>query len=146
MKLAVLMSTYNGSKYLRQQLESILNQVCDCEIDIWVRDDGSSDDTLKILREYAAFGRLRWYTGENLKPARSFLDLVKHCPGYDYYAFSDQDDVWYPNKLRDGIDRIKNQCGPAMSFAINSKRFATMPNIPEKVPYLFLTVSSDVFS
>lgn len=117
MKLAVLMSTYNGSKYLRQQLESILNQVCDCEIDIWVRDDGSSDDTLKILREYAAFGRLRWYTGENLKPARSFLDLVKHCPGYDYYAFSDQDDVWYPDKLQKGIDSIRELAVPAMSFA-----------------------------
>lgn len=117
MKLAILMSTYNGSKFLRQQLESIQNQICDCAIDIWVRDDGSSDDTHKILEEYAADGRLQWYTAENLKPAKSFLDLVIHCPGYDYYAFSDQDDVWYPDKLQRGIDNIRDLNIPAMSFA-----------------------------
>lgn len=117
MKLAVLMSTYNGSKFLRQQLESIRNQKCDCEIDIWVRDDGSSDDTCKILDEYAADGKLQWYTGRNLKPAKSFLDLVKHCTGYDFYAFADQDDVWYPDKLQRGIDSIRKLTIPAISFS-----------------------------
>lgn len=117
MKVAVLMSTYNGERFLREQLESILDQMTDCQMDIWVRDDGSGDSTCKILEEYAEAGKLRWYSGENLKPAKSFLDLVKHCPGYDFYAFSDQDDLWYPNKLQEGIDRIRNQSCPAVSYA-----------------------------
>lgn len=116
MKLAVLMSTYNGAYYLREQIDSILYQKCCVPFDLWVRDDGSSDDTCKILEEYAKEGKLQWYTGENLKPAKSFLDLIRHCPGYDYYAFSDQDDIWYIDKLQKGIDCIRNVSVPAMSF------------------------------
>lgn len=117
MKLAVLMSTYNGERFLHQQIESIFNQVCDCQVDLWVRDDGSTDGTQAILQSYADSQKLRWYTGPNLKPAKSFLDLVQHCPGYDYYAFSDQDDVWYPDKLQRGITHIRELSIPAISFA-----------------------------
>lgn len=117
MKLAILMSTYNGEKFLHQQIESILNQTCDCEVDLWVRDDGSTDGTQDILKAYADAGKLRWYTGPNLKPAKSFLDLLKHCSGYDFYAFADQDDYWYPDKLSRGMEKIKSCSGPAMSFA-----------------------------
>lgn len=117
MRLAVLMSTYNGERFLREQIESILNQDCDCQVDLWVRDDGSKDGTCNILQKYAEAGKLQWYTGENLKPARSFLDLVKHCPGYDYYAFADQDDVWYPDKLQKGVNCIRDLSVPAISFA-----------------------------
>ena len=115
MRLAVLMSTYNGERFLEQQIESILNQVCDFGIDLWVRDDGSTDHTCEILDAYAAAGKLKWYTGQNLKPAKSFLDLVHHCPGYDYYAFADQDDYWYSDKLQNGVERLKDIKGPAMS-------------------------------
>ena len=117
MKLAVLMSTYNGERFLCQQIESILNQSCECQVDLWVRDDGSTDGTHAILDSYANAGKLRWYTGENLKPAKSFLDLIQHCPGYDYYAFADQDDYWYPDKLQKGVDQIKGRSGPALSCA-----------------------------
>ena len=117
MKLAVLMSTYNGERFLQAQIESILNQHCDCQVDLWVRDDGSTDSTCSILQTYAERGVLRWYKGENLKPAKSFLDLIHHCPGYDYYAFADQDDVWYPDKLQNGINRICDLQIPAVSFA-----------------------------
>ena len=117
MRLAVLMSTYNGERFLCEQIDSILNQVCDCQVDLWVRDDGSKDGTCGILQTYAEKGKLHWYSGENLKPAKSFLDLLKHCVGYDYYAFADQDDVWYSDKLQKGIDRIRNLSVPAISFA-----------------------------
>ena len=117
MKLAVLMSTYNGEKFLRQQIESILDQKCSCVVDLWVRDDGSMDGTLEILKSYADAGKLRWYTGPNLKPALSFLDLVQHCPGYDFYAFADQDDFWYPDKLDKGVQKIRECTGPALSYA-----------------------------
>lgn len=117
MKVAVLMSTYNGEKYLQQQIESILNQEGNIEVDLVVRDDGSSDATQAILRDYENAGKLRWYTGANLKPAKSFLDLLKNNPGYDYYAFADQDDVWYPDKLQKGLDAIWDLNVPAISFA-----------------------------
>ena len=117
MKLAVLMSTYNGEKFIRQQIDSILAQQCQADVELIVRDDGSTDSTRQILETYAQAGKLRWYHGENLKPAKSFLDLVCHCPGYDYYAFADQDDYWHPNKLQSGMDMLGSDTRPAMAFA-----------------------------
>lgn len=70
----VILSTYNGEKYLREQIESVLKQE-NVKISILVRDDGSTDNTCNILEEYEKKGLLRWYTGKNLKPAKSFIDL-----------------------------------------------------------------------
>lgn len=117
MKVAVLMSTYNGATFLQQQIESILSQQGDFSLDLWVRDDGSQDNTIQLLKEYEAAHKLRWYTGENLKPAYSFWDLLLHCPGYDYYAFADQDDVWEPSKLQSAIESICHAAGPALACA-----------------------------
>ena len=98
-KVLVLMSTYNGEIYLREQIDSILGQT-DCDTDLLVRDDGSTDGTVDILSEYQKKGKLKWYTGENLRPGRSFMNLLINAPeDYDYYAFSDQDDVWKSNKM-----------------------------------------------
>ena len=117
MKIAVLMSTYNGEKYLEEQIVSILMQQCEAQVQLIVRDDGSKDTTPEILQRYADQGKLIWYKGENLKPAKSFLNLIQHCPGYTYYAFADQDDHWYPEKLQQGISALKDKTGPAMYFA-----------------------------
>lgn len=117
MTVAVLMSTYNGENYIKEQIASILAQKGDFSLELWVRDDGSQDTTPQILQEYQTRGELRWYTGENLKPAHSFLDLLHHCPGYDFYAFADQDDVWHEDKLQKAICAIQNEDGPALSFA-----------------------------
>lgn len=100
MKAAVLMSTYNGARFIREQLDSILDQTGEFELDLWVRDDGSTDGTKDILNDYESRGLLRWYTGENLGPAQSFLDLVRRTLGYDWYAFADQDDFWMPENCR----------------------------------------------
>lgn len=117
MKIAVLMSTYNGEEYIRQQIDSVLAQQCACEFELLVRDDGSVDGTKQILEEYREQGKLKWYCGKNLGPAKSFLDLVRRSPGYDYYAFADQDDYWYPDKLQKGVAQIKGRSGPALSCA-----------------------------
>lgn len=114
MKIAILMSTYNGEKYIKEQIDSILAQEGDFQIDLWVRDDGSQDNTQKILQEYANAGKLKWYTGVNMGPAKSFLDLLKHCEGYDFYAFSDQDDYWMTDKICAGLDMIVNEKVPAL--------------------------------
>ena len=105
-KIAVLMSTYNGEKYLREQIDSILKQEGDLDISIIVRDDGSSDGTKGILDEYKDKGKLCWYSGPNMGPAGSFIDLVKKDPGFDYYAFADQDDVWCSDKLSRAVEKI----------------------------------------
>lgn len=117
MKAAVLLSSYNGEHYIRTQIDSILAQQCHIPFDLWVRDDGSSDSTTQILEQYAKEGKLHWYTGDNLRPAKSFLDLVKHCPGYDFYAFADQDDFWKPEKLSRGIARLQEAAGPCLYFS-----------------------------
>ena len=96
--IVVLMSTYNGSRYIKEQLASIYSQK-GVSCSLLVRDDGSSDDTCSILEKEQCDGKLKWYSGTNLGPAMSFLDLLKHAPKADYYAFSDQDDIWYLDKL-----------------------------------------------
>lgn len=117
MRIAVLLSSYNGEKFIREQIDSILAQQGDFTLDLWVRDDGSTDATPGILEEYAAAGKLRWYAGENLRSTHSFLDLVKTCTGYDFYAFADQDDVWKPDKLARAASALAGKTEPAMVFS-----------------------------
>ena len=98
-------------------MDSILAQTGDFDLEIWVRDDGSTDTTCQILQEYAEKGKLQWYTGKNLRSARSFFDLVQHCRGYDYYAFADQDDYWHPDKLKQAIAVLEDKTCPAIYCA-----------------------------
>jgi len=103
--IVVLMSTYNGEKYLREQIESILKQV-GCHVQLLVRDDGSTDNTLNILQEYKTKGKLGIIEGKNLKPAKSFMNLILLAPEAEYYAISDQDDVWKKTKLIRAISML----------------------------------------
>ncbi|WP_171719804.1 glycosyltransferase [Paenibacillus phytohabitans] len=104
--ILILLSTYNGANYLETQLKSLYSQK-NVNINILVRDDGSTDGTHMILERWEKRGLLSWYTGRNLKPALSFMDLVFSAPPYKYYAFCDQDDVWEPDKLNIAIERLK---------------------------------------
>ncbi|MCD8290115.1 MAG: glycosyltransferase, partial [Prevotella sp.] len=117
MTVAVLMSTYNGEKYLREQLNSILAQdeVC-CKI--LVRDDGSSDSTVNILNDYQEKGLLTWYRGKNMGPAKSFMQLLYDADDADFFAFSDQDDYWKPEKLKVAVESLKGYTQkPAFYFS-----------------------------
>lgn len=115
-QICVLMSSYNGESYIRQQIDSILRQK-NCRVHLHVRDDGSTDGTRAILKEYEKNGRLTLHTGPNLGPALSFLQLLKETKGYPWYAFADQDDLWYDTKLSDGIRRLTGQSGPALCYS-----------------------------
>lgn len=114
-KVCVLMSTYNGEKYLVEQIESILIQK-DVEVTLVVRDDGSSDSTISILNEYQKRGKLSLIRdGSNLGPACSFMKLLYEAEDFDYYAFADQDDIWRKEKLIVAISMIKaNEDRPAL--------------------------------
>ncbi|MCD8323342.1 MAG: glycosyltransferase family 2 protein [Clostridiales bacterium] len=105
-KVAVLLSAYNGEKYIKQQIDSILNQTWP-NVELYVRDDGSTDGTLAILESYAAEGKLYLKKGENRGFVQSFLWLVSHAGEADYYAFSDQDDVWFEDKLSMAMERFR---------------------------------------
>lgn len=107
--VAVLMSTYNGEAYLREQIESIFQQ-SGVNVTIYVRDDGSKDATNQILKEYAAKTKLKLLDiPGNLGPGVSFMELLHAVSGYAYYAFADQDDVWKPEKLITGIRMLEEQ-------------------------------------
>lgn len=116
MKLLVLLSGYNGGRFLREQLDSLLAQTLG-GVEILVRDDGSTDGTREILAEYADRGSLKWYAGENLGPYRSFWQLLTTCGEADYYAFCDQDDVWDSDKLETAVRALEKLEGPALYCA-----------------------------
>ncbi|HFI0715423.1 TPA: glycosyltransferase family 2 protein [Streptococcus suis] len=101
MKVNILMSTYNGQQFLAEQIRSIQDQTY-TDWTLLVRDDGSSDRTREILQDFASQdSRIRLIDveeTENLGVIKSFHRLV-HYDQADYYFFSDQDDVWLPDKL-----------------------------------------------
>lgn len=110
----VLMSTYNGEKYLQEQLDSIFAQK-NVKVDILVRDDGSTDSTISIIKNVMQTypERIFLIQGSNMGYARSFTKLLeiaeKEYVHYDYYAFSDQDDVWLPQKLSQAILKLEKE-------------------------------------
>lgn len=114
--IEVLMSTYNGAKYVEEQIDSILKQV-NCSVNILVRDDGSTDNTSYILKSYTDRNLLTWYQGENIRPTRSFLDLLVKAEDTDFYAFADQDDYWMADKLETACRKIGLTDTPTLYFS-----------------------------
>ena len=109
-RIVVLISTYNGEKFLCEQLNSLLAQDAG-SVDIFLRDDGSSDGTQKILNYYSQhYSNIRWFRGKsNIKPAHSFLELIQRVStSYDFYFFCDQDDYWNPDKITSAISSFNN--------------------------------------
>ncbi len=112
-KIHVLMSTYNGRKYIKEQLDSIMAQDCQekgiASLFLIVRDDGSVDGTQKVLEQYSLKypGRIKFFQGSNKGVIQSFFELMANAGKADYYALADQDDYWMPSKLSTGIEKLK---------------------------------------
>lgn len=101
----VLMSTYNGEQYIKEQIESIFNQKGNFNISLLIRDDGSSDNTVMLLDEIMKNElRIKLIKGRNVGVDDSFFKLVEMAPTSDYYAISDQDDIWLPDKIESAIN------------------------------------------
>ena len=101
-RVGILMSTYNGEKYLPEQIDSISAQE-GVDVELFIRDDGSTDETRQIIEEMAQSTRgciRAWHVmfGENIGFLRSFESLLFSASGCDFYSFSDQDDIWLPEK------------------------------------------------
>jgi glycosyltransferase involved in cell wall biosynthesis len=104
--VSVVLGAYNGEKYLKEQIDSILRQTYD-NIELIIADDCSTDSTPAILREFAGkYENVHVYFNEtNLGLVRNFEKAVKHAQG-EYIAFADQDDIWLPEKVQRLVDNI----------------------------------------
>lgn len=100
MQVCVLLSTYNGARYLLEQIASVRAQE-DVKVCLVVRDDGSTDSTIALLSRFQSDNQLKLMPGKvNLGPGLSFLKLLESTPNdCKFFAFCDQDDVWQKNKL-----------------------------------------------
>ena len=111
----VLMSTYNGEQFLREQLDSIFAQE-GVDVRLLVRDDGSQDHTCSILAEYAdRHPNIKWQASENVGFVKSFSRLVgmalEYSTSADFYAFADQDDIWMSKKLATACSVLSTKDG-----------------------------------
>lgn len=116
-KVAILISTYNGEKYLREQLDSILNQTYK-NIEIVIRDDGSQDSTIEIIKEYQKkYSNIVLKEGTNVGFIKSFFQLLR-ITNADYYAYCDQDDIWIENKIELAVNLLNqaDNSKPNMAF------------------------------
>lgn len=143
-RILVLLSAYNGEKYLGQQIESIMNQSGLEEVDVLIRDDGSKDNTKRVIYEYIQKypNRINVIYGENLGYNRSFFELVNVADGYDYYAFCDQDDVWLPDKLRIACEWLEKE-NPNLPLLYASTSFLVEDDLK---PYGITRTRHRVFS
>ena len=117
-KVAVLVSTYNGENYIASQLDSIINQTYK-NIDIYVRDDCSKDHTLDVLKKYEKDNKIILIkSNKNLGYPEAFYEMLKKAKA-DYYAFSDQDDVWEKDKIEIAVRNLNKskEKTPALFYA-----------------------------
>lgn len=118
-KVIICMSTYNGEKYVKEQLESLLNQTYK-NIEIYVRDDGSKDNTINILEDYQKQNKIHFIKGKNVGVVGSFYECLKEAYGKaEYFAYCDQDDKWHTNKIEKAVTKLseKNKEIPLLYFS-----------------------------
>ena len=105
--IAILLSTYNGGKYLEDQLCSLVSQSAE-KFHIYIRDDGSNDNTkeiiLKFIQRYKNCTLLE--SNNNLGAANSFMEMLLQVKA-DYYMFCDQDDIWLKDKIMNSYNYLK---------------------------------------
>lgn len=150
-KVLVIMSTYNGEKYIREQLDSLYGQK-DVELNLLVRDDGSKDNTIEILEEYSRkYGKMTVVKGKNVGAARSFHEAAFYAATrmepFDYYSYSDQDDVWFEHKLSTSVRHVDPASSQPQLFyspalLVDSKLNPIKPNNSRTVNCLGANIAS----
>jgi glycosyltransferase involved in cell wall biosynthesis len=109
LEVDVLLATFNGAKYIQQQLDSLSNQI-NVVINLFISDDGSSDSTIEIIQGSSCKFKSLVFLSESPKlgPAANFIYLMKNFRGTaKYIALMDQDDIWNPNHLLLSINELK---------------------------------------
>lgn len=150
------MATFNGEKYIREQLDSIYSQTYG-NIDVYIRDDGSTDNTLEIVNEYCkkSNSQIKFYiienNNQNLGYPDCFWDMVNRVPVANYYAFCDQDDYWYPKKIEVAVSELEkveefipamtyckfDYCNQSMAFLRHGDSYKVTPNFIQGMYYTF---------
>jgi glycosyltransferase involved in cell wall biosynthesis len=139
-KVAILLCTYNGENYLADQLNSFAAQM-HTNWEVWASDDGSLDSTHAILEDY----RRKWPPGRlsiHLGPAKGFASnfLSLTCMANieaDYYAYSDQDDVWEANKLARAVEWLNTIPADTPALYCSRTRLINSENNPIGLSPLF---------
>ena len=118
--VAICLATYNGEKYLEKQIDSIVSQ----SVSSWtlfIRDDGSTDGTQKIIKKFAkkypqkVFNLSGLHGGGNSKENFfTILQWVSEHKTFDYFMFSDQDDIWLPDKIALSVKAIDSDDSPCL--------------------------------
>jgi Glycosyltransferases involved in cell wall biogenesis len=114
----ILMATFNGARYIAEQLESVIRQTYP-DWRLLVHDDGSSDDTVTIVKRFAAAdGRIQLLDDgvHELGAARNFMHLLKYSTS-PLCMFCDQDDIWLEEKVGKLVQAIRGEHGPAAAYA-----------------------------
>lgn len=152
MNILVILASFNGVRYIEEQINSILNQE-DVDVSLFVFDDGSSDGTIELLFSKFSTGASNVKIIQNLIPtgsaANNFFGALKSLEenvinDYDFVAFSDQDDIWFPNKMKAAMEMLQMEKGDLyMSNLIlweenNNKKSLIRKSHPQKkYDYLF---------
>ena len=106
-KVAILLSTYNGEKFLPKLLASLKEQSYN-NIELFIRDDGSRDNTVDLIKSTEFPFPVHIIEGENLGFCKSFITLLNMSDA-DYFSFADQDDFWYNDKVEKAVDWLNSQ-------------------------------------
>lgn len=125
MIIEIAMASYNAAPYVAQQIDSVLAQTCS-DWELVIRDDGSSDGTASVLREYAALhpGKIRLLQDNlgNLGYPANFGHLLGHCHG-DYVMICNIDDVWLPEKIEKTLAamwELEREAGPGVPLLVHT--------------------------
>lgn len=152
--VAILLATYNGGAFVGDQIASILSQTA-VEVHIYVRDDGSSDDTIAVIAKLeSAFPSqitiLRDELGPTGSAAANFFALLQGADlaPFGYVAFADQDDIWLPRKMQRAVECLSRQGGGYSSNLLawdpaNDRYWMIeKQGAPKKFDYLFQGASA----
>ena len=117
-RVTVLLATFNGVKFLNQQLNSLTGQH-EVQVEVYANDDGSTDETVALLEIWKERGLIKTISRSNqVGSSQAFLNLLKLCNEKSFVAFCDQDDVWEARKLITQIKQMTND----KPMAVTSKR------------------------
>lgn len=148
MLVSIALATYNGERFIRQQMDSILSQSLS-NFEVVICDDCSADSTIHILKEYASKdSRIKIFENEhNLGYKKNFEKIISLCQG-KYIAFCDQDDIWEPDHLKILIQEIgSNDCVCGNALLIDSNGNSLRRTMREIIPIRILPQNTeDLFS
>lgn len=154
-KVQVLLSAYNGEHYIEEQIHSVLAQSWP-EVTLLIRDDGSRDGTVDIVKRMIGDHpeRIGLIEGDNLGVVGNSFELLEQAaPDVDFYCFCDQDDVWLPHKVESAVNRLEfnvNPEKPAMVFTSTQLADSTLnslgvwPQAPRREPSFYNALYENV--